>query len=216
MEDTTGNDGIPEGTNKDSNPEKSGVIPTVVDTAALIAAIKPSLMDVITSSVREMVQADRDSQQTQAYNKTKENWDPNADAISVHPGSSLTSSPSKASVPIFHQMICCHDHLTVMRLKKKKNLPGKRSSCTLTYMHLHTRGLTVRSIVLWGLTADSTVGATHNDHHLDMVEETLRACEENTEFVEEYNPSIDDKLASAVIEHFKRGADHGANLVQIT
>ena len=101
MEDSTGNDGIPEGINKDNNTGKSGVIPTVVDTAALIAAIKPSLMDVITSSVREMVQADRDSQKTQAYNETKENWDPNADAISVHPGSSLTSSPSKASVPNF-------------------------------------------------------------------------------------------------------------------
>ena len=58
MEDQTGNDAVPEGTKKDSN---TGVTPTVVDTAALIPAIKPSLMDVITSSVRDMVQADKDS-----------------------------------------------------------------------------------------------------------------------------------------------------------
>ena len=211
MEDSTGNDGIPEGINKDNNTGKSGVIPTVVDTAALIAAIKPSLMDVIISSVREMVQADRDSQETQAYNKTKENWDPNADAISVHPGSSLTSSPSKASVPNFpsDDMLSrsSHSYETV------EEEPARKKIKLHSDLHAspHT-GVNREEHCIAGVNRrQSIVGATHNDHHLDMVEETLRACEENTEFVEEYNPSIDDKLASAVIKHFKRGADHSAN-----
>ena len=210
MEDQTGNDAVPEGTKKDSN---TGVTPTVVDTAALIAAIKPSLMDVITSSVREMVQADKDSQRTQAYNKPKENWDPNSDAISVHPGSSLTSSPSKDSAPNFpsDDMISrsSHSHET----EEEEEEPARKKIRVHSDLHAspHT-GVNREEHGIAGVNRrQNTVGATHNDHHLDMVEETLRACEENTEFVEEYNPSIDDKLASAVIKHFKRGADHSAN-----
>ena len=209
---TTSNDGNQDGTKKDDT-KLPGVQPTVVDTAALIAAIKPSLMDVIRSSAREMVQADRDSQRTQAYDKPKENWDPrrNDDAISLSIGGSLTGSPSRESAPNFPSddmlSLSTHSH------ENDEEEPARKKIRLNSDLHAspHT-GVNREEHCTAGVNRkQSTGGVTHNDRNLDMVEETLRACEDNTEFVEEYNPNIDDKLASAVIKYFKRGADHSAN-----